>query len=175
MGVSLLIAGGVSSACLLPSNPSLGLARACPKTPDHRAEGRGRGPRSRRRGGISCMVMRVWPHLQRLPSPGFSFCSRAHHLPPSPAAPSPLPRPVAPLGNSTGSRVGSSHWRVKVKKGRSRADLGSLLIGRDAEWNWKRANSFEFQEASRVSPSRLPRVAPLLRAAAVQLLSRNLT
>lgn len=37
-------------------------------------------PKVGEEGSISCMVMRVWPHLQRFPSPGFSFCSSAHHL-----------------------------------------------------------------------------------------------
>lgn len=54
-----------------------------------------------REGGrvLSCMVMRVWPLLQRLPSPGFSFGSTAHRLPPPQQPQVPLPpRPVAPLG-----------------------------------------------------------------------------
>lgn len=76
-----LVAGGVSSACLLPSAPLQSSASASPKTRGRGDGERGRGPRGRRGG--EHQLYGNEGHLQRFPSPGFSFCSRAHHLSPT--------------------------------------------------------------------------------------------
>lgn len=94
-----LVAGGVSSACLLPSATLQGSPRANPKTRGRGDGERGRGPRGRRGG-----EHQLYGNEGLAPPPALPLTwvqlllQRPPSISPNPVASSPLLRPVAPVG-----------------------------------------------------------------------------